>query len=154
MNTTDLSYLNGFLQAMALVNVGTNHGCWYLMEPVERKATLDESLRSHFAEFFAWLTSRYGTKGHTLQVEALPDWKAAVSQAAHRWFFEMECSPKLKEDYQPTYVTKDLMERLERALVGSVSAWSVEGGSADIEWTDLLLEDQDGYYLLRFSWCD
>lgn len=154
MNASDLSYLNGFLQAMALVNVGTNHGSWYLLEPVERKANLHESLQSHFSSFFAWLTTRYGTTNQAVQVEALRDWPAAVAEAAHRWFFNMECSPKLKEDYQPEYVTKDFVERLEKALVGTVSAWSVEGGSADIEWTDILLEDHNGYYLLRFSWCD
>lgn len=154
MNSTNISYLNGFLQAMSLVNVGTNHGCWYLIEPIERKNTLHESLQSHFSEFFAWLTQRYGTKDHSVEVKALPDWKSAVEKVAHCWFFEMEYSPKLKEDYQPQYVTNDLIEYLEKALVGDVSAWSVEGVSADIEWADILLEDSDGYYLLRFSWCD
>jgi hypothetical protein len=154
MQSTDLNYLNGFLQAMALVNVGTNHGCWYLIEPVERKKTLDESLQAHFAEFYVWLESRYGTKGHTVQVQALRDWKVAVSEVAHRWFFEMECSPKLKEDYQPNIVVKDLVEKMEKIFVGDVWAWSVEGGSSDIGSSDLLLEDLDGYYLLRFSFSD
>lgn len=154
MKVADLNYLNGFLQAMALVNVGTNHGCWYLVECVERKTSLEESLQSHLAEFFAWLTARYGTSNHSLTLEALRDWKAAVQHASERWFFNMGCSPKLKEDYQPTYVVRDFMDKLESSLVGGVSAWSVEGASADIEWTDLLLEDEDGYYLLRFSWCD
>jgi hypothetical protein len=154
MKDTDLSYLNGFLDAMALVNVGTNHGCWYQIEPVRRVGSLDQSLQSHFTELFAWLSSRYGTKDHKLEVEALPDWKAAVRQVAHLWFFEMEFSPKLTEDDQPRYVTEALLKKLEQALVGGVSAWSVRRPSPHIEWSDLLLEDRDGYYLLHFSWSD
>ena len=68
MKTDDLSYINGFLQAMALVNVGTNHGCWYYIEPVKRRLTLNESLNAHFEEFFERLSSKYGTKDHALQV--------------------------------------------------------------------------------------
>ena len=154
MKNSDLDYLNGFLQAMALVNVGTNHGCWYLIEPIDRKATLEESLDFYFADFLTSLSIRYGPAERRIQGVLLPEWSASVVEAAHRWFFESACSPKLHEAYQAKIVTTDFVDRLGKALMGNISAWSIEGGSNDNEWTDVLLEDQDGYYLLRFSHCD
>lgn len=154
MKTDDLSYINGFLQAMSLVNVGTNHGCWYSMEPVERSGSLEESLHAHFAELFKQIELRHGTQDVRIAIEALKDWKGSLMEVTHRWFFETECSPSLKADYQPSFVTKDFVERLEKAFASRVSAWVVEGGSDDIESTDILFEDSDGYYLMRFGWCD
>lgn len=151
MKNADLQYLNGFLQAMALVNVGTNHGCWYLIEPVERLETFEKSLDSHFASFFEWLSKRYPHSQQKLQVELLPEWKTPVTQVVHHWFFESDCSPSLHEDYQPKVLTEDFVERLEQALVGPVTAWTIDGGWVANEGADLLLEDAEGYYLLRFS---
>lgn len=150
MKIADIQYLNGFLQAMALVNVGTNHGCWYLIEPVERLETFEKSLDAHFARFFEWLSKRYPHAEQKIQARLLPEWKAPVTQAVHHWFFESEFSPSFKAAYQPKFVTGDFVDRLERALEGPVSAWTVEGGWSGNEGTDLLLEDAEGYYLLRF----
>ena len=147
---------NGFLEALALLNDGTNHGSEYTLEQLPEAASLAESLAAHFASLSADATPPQPASAWNIQVEAMQsDWPLELAPVLREWFFAQEFSPSVDPDVASGLVAQ-FMEHL-RASVVDATAHRVRVSPPvwyECWWQDTAFESQGARWLLHLGFSD
>ncbi len=147
---------NSFLDALALLNGGADHGCSYVIERLPDAVSLDASLALYFESMSTSNTppqqaERWGIRRVTLPA----DWTELLARAGRRWFFEQDFSPKTD-----SVVVEEIVRRFLwhlQSVVGDASACSVEVEPPmwyECVWEDFAFESRGGRWLLHFGFSD
>ncbi|SPL71375.1 hypothetical protein [Acinetobacter stercoris] len=151
-----LSNLNSFLENMSNNNSGANCYCFYSIQRIQAKNSIDETIQNEFQSFFEWMIENKKIKNQSnlrVTYEKIDDFSQTLSQEINHWFFQMEFSPKYDE-HERGSLKHHFLNSFNKIFTSEVNAWRVLDGSYDIEYTDLVIEDHRNYYLLHFGWCD
>lgn len=151
-----LDLCNGFLDAIALLNDGANHGTTYTIEPLPPAASLDSSLATYFS---AMSTSRVppqpAEKWQIRMTGFDDDWAQALRQILHRWFFNEEFSPQVDPQIAENVVERFLAHL--RATIGSAKVFQVDVTPPmwyECLWQDVAFDSRDGRWLLHLGFSD
>jgi hypothetical protein len=147
---------NGFLEAIALLNNGCNHGSEYTLEALPHAATLDDSLAAHFSSMNTSLVWQQPAAAWNIQTEALQGvWTAELKIVLRRWFFEQEFSPTVDPDGASGIVAHFLGLLCE--AIGDARAYRVQVSPPmwyECVWEDYAFDAPDGRWLLHLGFSD
>lgn len=147
---------NGFLDAMALLNNGCNHGSEYTLDALPEAASLESSLASYFSSMSTSLVPRQRAAAWNIRTELLPDaWAAEVEEVLRRWFFAQEFSPPV-DPAGASGIAARFLGHL-RATVGEAKAYRVLVSPPmwyECAWEDYAFDAPGGRWLLHLGWSD
>lgn len=147
---------NGFLDAIALLNDGCNHGSEYTLEVLPTAASLDESLASYFSSMSTSRVSPQPAAAWKIQTESLEgDWKAELEVVLRRWFFAQEFSPKVDPELTSGVVMR-FLDHL-RETIGDARVYRVRVSPPmwyECMWEDYAFDARSGRWLLHLGFSD
>ncbi len=151
-----LDACSGFLDALALLNVGTDHVPDYSIVRLPSATSCRSSLELHFASLSTSLSAKQPASAWHIELANVPDdWIQVVATAARRWFFEQRFSPRVEPEVANELVSRFI--ELLQAAVGSAGAWSVNVAPPmwyECTWQDFAFESPSGTWLLHFGFSD
>jgi hypothetical protein len=146
-----LGELRGILKALAWANEKANHQCTFTVDDLPAAADIVASLNLHFRDLQSEIITR-----------PVEDWQTAISEALHRWLFEI-CD-LLKPRVACALADQDSQTELVRQIVGLINTglqpheiWQVEvttKGHYECAWDDFAISGKHGYYLLHLGVSD
>jgi hypothetical protein len=146
----------GFLEAIALLNNGCNHGSEYTLEALPDAPSLDDSLATYFSSMSTSLVARQPAVAWNIRTELLPDdWTAELETVLRRWFFAQEYSPTVDPDGASGTVAHFLGHL--RATVGDARVHRVLVSPPmwyECVWEDFAFDAPGGRWLLHLGWSD
>lgn len=144
---------NGYLDAFASLNEGTDHACQYTFAALDDSTDVKAALSS--------LVFRSGRADWAKEIELLPvsaPWRGQVGKSVVRWFFEQPYSPSVKRpDFGQQNVVIGFMNLLA-SVVGEAQAFEVAGSPVSagwaVAWEGYLFCNGANSWLLQFGWHD
>jgi hypothetical protein len=147
---------SGFLEALARLNDGCNHGTEYTFEALPEATSLDDSLESYFSSMSTSRVPPQSAAAWNIQTESLHGaWTAELEVALRRWFFAQEFSPMVDPDVASGVVACFLSHL--RETVGDAKAYRVRVSPPmwyECVWEDYALDARGGRWLLHFGFSD
>ena len=147
---------NGFLEALALLNDGCNHGTEYTFEALPKATALDDSLASYFSSMSTSRMPPQSAAAWNIQTESLQGaWTAELEVVLRRWFFAQEFSPTVDPDVASGVVAR-FMGYL-RETVGEVTVYRVRVSPPmwyECVWEDYAFDGRGGRWLLHLGFSD
>lgn len=146
-----LSPVNAFLEVIALMNLGADHGPTYALYELENIGNIVDDIENYF---------KLGTLDQNVNWQVKTDlydgnWENLVRAKATKWFFEERYSPKV-EDWVMTILLETFLRHLKTATQAQ-SAYRLQTNPAEfyeVVWEDLILEANGKHWLLHFGWSD
>lgn len=148
----------GFLEALALLNDGVNHGSSYTIERLPAAATLDASLALYFAAIHTSIAAPQPAEHWGIRAaDIADDWAQVLQKSFRRWFFEQEYSPTIDPHIADNVVSQFL--QYLRSTVGDAKAFRVTVEPPlwyECVWEDFAFGSRSGAerWLLHFGFSD
>jgi hypothetical protein len=147
---------NGFLEALALLNDGCNHGSEYTLEALPQAPSLDDSLASYFSSMSTSRVPPQPAAAWNIQTELLPGgWATELEVVLRQWFFAQEFSPTVDPDLASGVVARFLGHL--RETIGDARAYRVRVSPPiwyECVWEDYAFEARGGRWLLHLGFSD
>ena len=142
---------NGFLDAICVLNEGSNTSGVHELEELPAATSLRRALAARFAALSDHRDPPVTAEAWNIQVDAVPgDWRVELRPVVHAWFFELPDSTPVDDERRNRLVTR-FLEHLHE-IVGDARAWRVEVTPPvwyECTWQDVAFEATGARRVIR-----
>lgn len=147
---------NAFLKAIALLNVGSNHGTDFLLIELDKVGSLHQDLEAYFDSLIPPSAREANAKDWGIEVEeCLGKWEDVIRPGAQKWFFDGRFSPRADQHKADSVIDTfiDLLRQDTKA------EWLYRLSITppvfyQILWDDYVLESGQQRWILHFGLSD
>ena len=157
-----LGKVQGFLEAFALFNSKTNHGCFFEFDVTNKLQSVEQTIHEYYGGFV-------GIEPNTLKLTTVADVKEELQSLLSRWLFnflpendlnyylvDARQSFALSDEERRKQSVKELVELIFQ-VSQPLSIYKVEFNPVkwyDAYWEDFALENQDHIFILHLGLSD
>ncbi len=152
-----LDAVNAFLEALARLNDGVNHGGNYYFERLPDASRLDDALAIYFSRQSTSFSPAEAADKWQIKVNSIDGkWVPRIKEAANQWFFCQEFSPSVGATWVKENVVEAFIAHLTGA-VGDANLYEVQTSPPMFYgcwWEEFAFSNAEGNWLLHFGFSD
>jgi hypothetical protein len=152
---SNLESLNLMLMEIAEANDGTNHGSEYVLDFLPPADSITLALNSYFSAMSTSISPPEPPEQWNIRITELTEAESHLLAAANRWFYELECSPKV--DVATAELTVQEFMKYLSSVVGSAKVFEVNVYPPmwyECDWQDFAFDGESCRWLLHFGFSD
>ena len=146
MTEQSLNYLNGFLSAVSILNIGVNRIPTFEISLI---TSSDNNLEQNILEFFP--------QGYSIVISPINNWKQQVTTAVNYYFFKFT-ENEVVEGETKENLTNRFLDLLDQILVDLKQVYRLEVDSKndfyEAQYQDFVFETGENLVLLHFGISD
>jgi hypothetical protein len=151
-----LEGINTFLEVLALLNDGVNHGSEYRLYELANLSSVEKALDDYFSGI-AVNGKSYSPSAWQISTDSLStSWQVTLNDLCEKWFFNQEFSPHKPEEWSRRNVIRQFLEQVSTFMGEAQVYWVnvLPPTFYELVWDDLAFVTNKGYYLLHFGFSD